>query len=334
MLSFENPTYLWWLLAIIPLIFLFYALIKWKKGVARSLGDKKLVKRLIRSYSDRKFKIKFYFVFVALLLGILAIASLRSPSGRGEEKSAGIDIIVALDISKSMLSQDIKPTRLDRAKQLIRNLTANLQNNRVGLVVFAGQAILQMPLTDDVGAINMYLPNINTDMIPIQGTAIGTALETADDALNALDKKHKAIILITDGETHDKKTDAAIKKLYADGVTVMTVGIGTPGGAPIFDPVTNADKKDKDGNIVISKLNEEVLKEIAEKTQGTYVLLNNDRNAIQKITGQINNMEKKLIVTGKVGSRNFYYYFPYFIGAAILLLIIELFIPERKRKLI
>lgn len=330
MVSFAHPIYLWWLLAIIPLAFLFYALLKWKKTVAKSLGDKKLVARLLRYYDARKFKLKFYLIFVALGLVILAAAGLRSPKDDGQQKAAGIDIIVALDVSKSMLSQDIKPTRLDRAKQLIRSLTANLGNNRVGLEVFAGQAILQMPLTNDIGAINMFLPNINTDMVPIQGTAVAQALLTAEAALHSPDKKHKAVILMTDGETHDKGTEAAVSKLYASGITVFTIGIGTPKGAPIFDPATGQDKKDKDGNVVISKLNEKELKDIASKTGGRYVLLNNDQDAIEQITGRINNMEKKMIVSGNVGGRNFYQYFPIFIGMALLLLIIDLFITERK----
>ena len=330
MLSFAHPSYLWWLLGLIPLIFLFYALLKWKKTVAKSLGDKKLVARLLRYYDARKFKLKFYLVFIALGLGIVAAAGLRYPSDKGSEKSAGIDIIIALDVSKSMLSQDIKPTRLDRAKQLIRSLTANLGSNRVGLEVFAGQAILQMPLTSDIGAVNMFLPNINTDMVPIQGTAVAQALLTAEAALQSPDKKHKAVILMTDGETHDQGTDAAINKLYQSGITVFTVGIGTPKGSPIFDPATGQDKKDKDGNIVISKLNEKELKEIAAKTGGSYVLLNNDQAAIGQITGQIDKMEKKIIVEGKVGNRNFYQYFPLFIAAGLLLLIVDLFITERK----
>ena len=189
MLSFEYPVYLWCLLLLIPFIFLFFRLLKWKKTIAKSLGDRKLVARLLRYYDNRKFRIKFILVFVALALVVVAAAGLRSPSGEGSEKSAGIDVIIALDVSKSMLSQDIKPTRLDRAKQLIRSLTEDLGNNRVGLVVFAGQAILQMPLTNDVGAINMFLPNINTDMVPIQGTAIGQALSTSAAALNAPEKK-------------------------------------------------------------------------------------------------------------------------------------------------
>jgi len=330
MLSFAHPIYLWCFLILIPLVFLFYALLKWKKTVAGSLGDKKLVARLLRYYDARKFKFKFYLAFLALALLVLAAAGLRSPSGKGEEKSAGIDIVIALDVSKSMLSQDIKPTRLDRAKQLIRALTVNLDNNRVGLVVFAGQAILQMPLTNDVGAINMFLPNINTDMVPIQGTAVGAALLTSEAALHSPDKKHKAIILMTDGETHDNATQQAVSKLYASGITVFTIGIGTPKGAPIFDPSTGQDKKDKDGNIVISKLNEQELKKIAAKTGGSYVLLNNNLDAIRQITDRIGKMEKKIIVSGKVGNRNFFHYFPIFIGLALLMLLVDLFITERK----
>ena len=135
---------------------------------------------------------------------------------------------------------------------------------------------------------------------------------------------------MTDGETHDKQTDQAISKLYASGINVFTIGIGTSKGTPIFDPATGEDKKDKDGNIVISKLNAQELQEIASKTGGTYVLLNNDQDAIEAITSRINKMEKKIIVSGKVGSRNFYQYFPLFIGLALLLLIIDLFITERK----
>ena len=135
---------------------------------------------------------------------------------------------------------------------------------------------------------------------------------------------------MTDGETHDKETSEAISKLYASGITVFTIGIGTPKGAPIFDPATGQDKKDKNGNIVISKLNESELKDIASKTGGSYVLLNNDLDAIQQITGRINNMEKKIIVSGLVGTRVFRHYFPIFIGVALILLIVDLFISERK----
>ncbi|MGF7231435.1 VWA domain-containing protein [Arachidicoccus sp.] len=334
MLSFENSTYLWWLLALVPVVFLFVSVIKWKQQVKKNLGDAVLIKRLTAKYSPRLFRIKFYVIIIALFIGIFTLSNLRKSANRGVEQSSGIDIIIALDVSKSMLSQDIKPTRIDRAKQLINQLTDNLYNNRVGLEVFAGQAILQMPLTDDVGAIKMYLSNINTDMVPIAGTAIGDALNLANNALDSNDRKHKAVILLTDGEDHDAKTEDAVKNLYNHGVVVFTVGIGTAQGSPILDPVTNEYKKDKDGNTVISKLNEKELQNIASSTGGSYLLLNNDATAVKTITSKINAIEKKLIVSGKVGNRQYFYYFPYLIALVLLLLVIELFIPERKKELV
>lgn len=334
MLSFENSTYLWWLLALVPVVFLFVSVIKWKQQVKKNLGDAVLIKRLTAKYSPRLFRIKFYVIIIALFIGIFTLSNLRKSANRGVEQSSGIDIIIALDVSKSMLSQDIKPTRIDRAKQLINQLTDNLYNNRVGLEVFAGQAILQMPLTDDVGAIKMYLSNINTDMVPIAGTAIGDALNLANNALDSNDRKHKAVILLTDGEDHDAKTEDAVKNLYNHGVVVFTVGIGTAQGSPILDPVTNEYKKDKDGNTVISKLNEKELQNIASSTGGTYLLLNNDATAVKTITSKINAIEKKLIVSGKVGNRQYFYYFPYLIALVLLLLVIELFIPERKKEFV
>lgn len=329
--SFENIGYAGLLLLLAALIFLFTRVLKWKSDVKKSLGDERLITRLTRNYSEKLYKLKFYFVAIALFIGIVAAMGLRKSKTSGnQETSAGIDIIIALDVSKSMLSQDIKPTRLDRAKQLIGNLTDNLYNNRVGFVVFAGQAVLQMPLTDDVGAIKMYLSNINTDAVQLPGTVIGNALLTADNALDVKDRKHKAVILITDGEDHEEVGDA-IKKLSDDGVAVYTIGVGTANGSPIPDPATGGDKKDKNGNTIISKLNEKELREIAGKTGGAYVLLDNDATVISTVTAKINSMEKKLIETGQVGSRNYFYFFPYFIAVVLLLLIIEIFIPERKR---
>lgn len=331
MLSFEHLAYLWILMIPVILVILFSFVLKWKKRVRASLGDLALIQRLTRNYAHRAYKIKFYLVIIALLLGVAAAMGLRRPTLQATEKSAGIDIIVALDVSRSMLSQDIKPTRLDRAKQLIGNMIDQLYNNRVGFVVFAGQAILQMPLTDDVGAMKMYLSNVNTNMVPIPGTAIGAALSVADQALQSPDKKHKAVILITDGEDHDEATDKAVKQLYNDGVTVFTIGVGTPGGTPIFDPSVNGYMKDQNGKVVISKLNEKELKNIAAGTNGSFVLLNNDEDAIHTIVGKINGMEKKMIATGTVGSRSYFYFFPFMIAVMLLLLVVEIFIPERKR---
>lgn len=243
--------------------------------------------------------------------------------------------MVALDVSKSMLSSDIKPTRLAKAKQVISQIIDQLGDNRLGIVVFAGQAIMQMPLTDDIGAAKMYVSTIDPDMIPIQGTEIGDALLACNRAFHTGEKKYKAVILISDGEDHDPKTEAAIKELKNNGVVVHTIGVGTVAGSQIIDPVTNEPKKDASGNIVISKLNETELKNISSQTGGQYALLDNDLNAPQKIVSAINNSDKKMIRTGKMpGEKNFTSYFPLFIICMIILLVIELFISERKRSLV
>lgn len=300
------------------------------------IGNKNLANTLIANYSPKRFRIKYLLVFVVILLGVLAFTNIQKPNNNNDSgNKSGIDVMVALDVSKSMLSSDIKPTRLAKAKQVISQIIDQLGDNRLGIVVFAGQAIMQMPLTDDIGAAKMYVSTIDPDMIPIQGTEIGDALLACNRAFHTGEKKYKAVILISDGEDHDPKTEAAIKELKNNGVVVHTIGVGTVAGSQIIDPVTNEPKKDASGNIVISKLNETELKNISSQTGGQYALLDNDLNAPQKIVSAINNSDKKMIRTGKMpGEKNFTSYFPLFIICMIILLVIELFISERKRSIV
>lgn len=334
MISFENTDYFWWLLIFIPLIWIFILAVKRKKNIIQKLGSHRLVAKLIRNYSAKNFQIKFIVGAIAILLLIFAAINLQKPKDGAGEKKAGVDVMVALDVSKSMLSSDIKPTRLDKAKQVISALIDQLGDNRLGMVVFAGQSILQMPLTDDIGAAQMYADNANPDIIPLQGTEIGNALTVCNQAFNTGEKKYKAIVLISDGEDHDPKTDDALKLLKNSGVVVYTIGVGTPEGSTITEPGSNDVKLDKNGQPVISKLNQKELQNIAKATGGQYYLLDNNLQAPKEIATAINNMDKKLIDTGKMpGRKNFTDFFPYLIALAILLLVIELFIPERKRSL-
>ena len=264
MLTFQNIEYLLALIVLIPLTLLFVRVLVWKKKVKKALGDAPLVDALTKNYSDRLYKLKFYILFAALVFGILASANLRKPSASGNDKAAGIDVMVALDVSKSMLSEDVKPSRLDKAKQLINLLIENLDDNRMGFVVFAGRAYLQMPLTTDLEASKIYVSNASPDIVAIQGTEIGDALRLCDRSLDTKEKKHKAVILISDGEDHDPKSEQAIKELYDHGVIVNTIGVGTPEGAPIKESGTDVYKTDANGQTVISKLNEAELKDIAE----------------------------------------------------------------------
>jgi Ca-activated chloride channel family protein len=183
-----------------------------------------------------------------------------------------------------MLSQDIKPTRLDRAKQCVNRLIDKLGENRIGLVVFAGQAYLQMPLTPDAAAAKLYLSNASPEMVNTQGTVVADALRVSMEAFNTKEKKYKAIVLISDGEDHDPETEKLLPTLADNGVIVNTIGVGTPEGSPITEPGTNEFKKDANGETVISKLNELELKMIAEKTNGVYQRLDNSEVAINSIT--------------------------------------------------
>ncbi len=336
MYSFENSIYFWALPVVLLLVLLFYSLLSWKKRVKKSIGDEKLVNQLTRNFSKRKFKLKYILLITTVFLGILAAVNLRKENTRGNtgtnSNARGIDVIIALDVSKSMLAQDVKPTRLDQAKLLVNKLIDNLGSNRIGFVVFAGQAILQMPLTTDAGAAKMLLANLHPDLVPVQGTEIGDALNIANQALgNIDDKKHKAVILITDGEDHDNKTNAALKEVEDAGVVVYTVGIGSQEGTPIFDPAINDFVKDNNGQTVVSRLGEEQLQKIANNTKGRYFLLDNESNAAQRIAVAIDGMEKKLLESPVTGAKTYTSSFPYLIGLMLLLLVLDIFINERKR---
>jgi len=267
-------------------------------------------------------------VLVAITLGILALANLRKPVQTANTGANGVDVMVVLDVSKSMLSQDAKPSRLDKAKQFINQLLPQLENNRVGLILFAGQAHLQMPLTPDIAAAKMFVSNAATDAVSLQGTLFSEALALTNNALDVKEKKFKTAVLITDGEDNDDQSEEAIRSLNENGVVVHTVGIGSPGGSYIIEPGTNEPKKDAEGNVVVSKLNEKLLQQISSVTKGTYHRLDDVSATAASIAQQINGMEKKGINTA--GKLEYYNYFPLLLAILVVLLLLEPFIPERK----
>ena len=329
MLSLENNTYLLGLLILIPLALVFISVLRWKQKVRRELGDETLIHHLTGSYSSSLYRIKFIVALIAIALGIIALANLRKPVKGDSGKMAGIDVMIALDVSKSMLSQDVKPTRLDKAKQCTSLLIDELGNNRVGLIVFAGQAFLQMPLTSDIEASKLYLSNATPDAVSVQGTDVNAALQLCSSSLNTKEKKYKAVVLITDGEDHNPKTKDVLQHLYDDGVVVYTVGIGTAEGSPIIE-AGNVYKTDANGQTVISKLNEEELKMIADKTGGNYFHLDESETTATALAEQLNSREKKLI-NGEGGNREYASFYPWFAALMLLLLIAEVFIPEVKK---
>jgi Ca-activated chloride channel homolog len=332
MLQFEHSEFFWVLLVLIPLIMLVFANLYWKKNIVAKMGNVGLINKLISNYSHKKYIVKIGLALIAIVCTIFAATNLRKPFAEKGSSTNGIDVMIALDVSKSMLSQDEKPSRLEKAKQLIYQLSQNLQNNNIGLVVFAGEAFLQMPLTSDMAAASIFISNANTDLVNLQGTVVSDALSLCDASLNTKERKSKAIVLITDGDDHDDKALEVAKKLTEHGTAIYTVGVGSTTGAPIMEAGTNDYKRDKDGQTVITKLNETLLKDLAKATSGQYFLLNNTASVASDLTNQLNKLEKKQI-TNAGGNINYQSFYMYFLALAIVLLVIEFFISERKTTL-
>jgi Ca-activated chloride channel family protein len=274
--------------------------------------------------------IKFCLGCLAFASIILGAANLQKPGSMDKVNRKGVDVVIALDVSKSMLAEDIKPSRLEKARQFLYRLMDQLQDDRVGLVLFAGRAYMQMPLTTDHGAARMYIQQAGPDVVPTQGTVISDALRMSNSAFNSKERKYKSIILITDGEDHDPDAIPISKQLAGDGVMINTVGIGSPQGAPIMDPATNSYKKDESGNTVISKLNEAELQQLAGDTKGAYVELNDVDAAVSAITKQLDTIAGDSLEDNAF--KEYTSYFQWFLAIAVLLLVGEFFFPESKFK--
>ncbi len=327
--QFQHKELVWLFGGLLLITVMFYFLIKWKRKVIKRIGDLKLVKLLISNYSHRRFTTKYILLSAAFTFGVIAAMNPRKADNSGKENKKGIDLVIALDVSISMLAADLPPNRLERAKQFINKLMAEMPDDRIALVVFAGKAYLQMPLTIDHGAAQLYVSSAGSGMVPQQGTVIGDALDRSAAAFNNADKKFKSVILISDGEDHNDNAVATAKKLSERGVMINTVGIGSPEGTTIIDPATGTEKKDETGNTVISKLNEEDLKKIAKATNGIYIRLENSNEAVTALKAQLSQIDRKAF--GDVSMMSFNNYFIWFAAVMFVLLLAEIFIPEKKK---
>lgn len=316
-------------LAVIPLlVVLFYQVLTWKKKTTRKIGDEKLVNQLIKSYSSKNFLLKFIFATVALVAIIAGVANPQRPGAMENVQRKGVDIVLAMDVSKSMLAEDIKPSRLERARQVVYKLMDKLPNDRVGLVLFAGRAYMQMPLSTDHAAARMYIQQAGPEAVPTQGTVIAEALKMSNTAFNSKERKFKAIILITDGEDHDPQAVQVAQQLFTEGVMINTIGIGSTDGAPIVDPVTRETKKDEYGNTIITKLNEVELQQLAEASKGIYVRLNDVDAAVKSIVDQLGTIEQTSLEDNAF--RDYRHYFQWLLALGLFLVVAEFFFPERK----
>ncbi len=252
----------------------------------------------------------------------------RTAGAPDETARKGIDVAIALDVSNSMLATDLQPSRLERARQFVTKLMAEMPDNRIALILFAGKAYLQMPLTIDHGAARMYVSSATTSAVAQQGTLISDALKMSSGVFDPNDRRFKAIVLISDGEAHEETAVQTAKDLSEAGVMINTIGIGSAEGASILDSETGELRKDESGNPVISKLNEPILKEIAAASNGIYVRLEGTDEAIDLLQLQLSQIEKKSITD--ISLMNYRNWFMWFAAAMFLFLIAENFIPERK----
>ena len=287
-MKFATPEYLY-LLLLIPLAIVIYqyACYRRKRNIKR-YGDPELTARLIPSYSTTRSSVLFWISLVALALMIVALARPRYGKGKTTITTRGVEMVVALDISNSMLADDIKPNRLEKAKRLIKRLAEQLKGNKVALVVFAGDAYVQLPITDDYISIEMFLESISTNLVSRQGTDIGAAINLASRCFTPNDKIGKAIVLITDGENHEGGAEEAAKAAAESGKKVFILGIGTTKGGRI--PLSDGNfLRDREGQIVVTKLNEEMAMKIAEAGNGMYLNVDNTNEAQKILSDQLDN---------------------------------------------
>jgi tetratricopeptide (TPR) repeat protein len=328
MIHFQYTEYLFSLGAIPLMILLYILLVHWKKKAAAKIGDPPLVKQLTKGFSSKKFNLKLILFIIGFTLCAFAIAGLVEPDGTQKINRKGIDIMIALDVSKSMLAQDIQPSRLERAKQVVSKIIDNAPDDKIGLVVFAGRAYLQMPMTVDHEAAKMYLSTASPDDVPTQGTVISEALKMCYAAFNPKEKTYKSIILISDGEDHDDNALKIAKQLGKEGIMVNTIGIGSMLGAPIMDPETNSYKVDDKGNTVITKLNQDELSNIAKNGNGLYQLYSTTNEVANNIKDRLSAIGKETTISDS-SFASFKQYFQYFLAAALFLFLIEFFISEK-----
>lgn len=327
-LQYQHPEFFIAFLALPFIGLLFWYLIRWKQQTITRIGEPKLVNELIRGHSPQNFLFKFLLGLIAVAAIILAVVNPQRPGSMDKVERKGVDVMIALDVSNSMLAQDVRPSRLDKAKLIVNRLMSRLENDRVGLVLFAGRAYMQMPLTMDHAAAKMYVQNASPSIVPTQGTMISEALRLSTAGFNNRDRKYKSILLITDGEDHDPASLEMAQQLAANGVMINTIGIGSPTGTLIPDPSTGQYRRDEQGNTVVSKLNEAELKQLAAATNGVYVNAENVDDPATAIMQQLSRIEETAMEDATF--KDMIHYFHLFAGLAILLLIAEFLLPEKK----
>jgi len=334
MFRFEHSIYLYAFILIPILIGLFFWMWTARRRALDKFGDHRLLAQLMPEVSRYKHTVKFILLMCSLVFLIVGWANPQWGSKKEKVKLKSADVIIALDVSNSMLAQDMRPNRLERARQFTLQLIDGLRGERIGLIIFAGNAYLQMPLTADYAAAQLFVKSANPDLVPVQGTSIREAIDLAERSFEEDNKHHKALILITDGENHEPGMMERAEEANNNGLQIFAVGVGTSQGAsiPIYAGGRSTFKKDESGNTVYSKLNEEMLEGLAKAGSGSYYNITANDKIITAFRNRIDQLDKK--EQEQKSFSEYESYFQLFIGFALLFLVIEFLISYRKSKVL
>jgi Ca-activated chloride channel family protein len=317
------------LILLLPLFFVAYAFaLRLRRRRIARFGDPALVRQLMPGASVGKGWLKVSFFAVAFLFFAIGLARPQLGARLKERESKGVEVMIALDVSNSMLAEDYSPNRLERSKLAISRLVDKLSGDRVGLVVFAGQAFVQLPITTDYVSAKIFLNTITTGSVPVQGTALADALSTSARSFSSQSQKSRAIILITDGEDHEGDVIETAKSLAEEGIRIYCIGVGSPAGKPI--PLDGDLIKDKEGNIVVSKLDEGILRQIASVGGGEYVRAGNSEFGLNPIIDNIRALDKEEFQS--VVFEDFDEQYMYFFGIALFFFILAFLVPETRSR--
>lgn len=328
MIHFAQAQYLL-LLFLIPVFFVIQALLlRLRRRRIRKFGDEQLVNQMMPSYSKSKVWVRLTLFSIGFFFFVIGLLRPQIGARLKEQEIKGAEIIIAMDVSNSMLAEDYSPNRLDRAKLAVSRLVDKLRDDRIGLVIFAGTSFVQLPVTTDYVSAKMFLNTIDTGSIPIQGTAMGDAITTCIRSFSQQSDKSRAIILITDGENHEDDPVAAAAQAAEMGIKVFTIGVGSPEGKPI--PMNGELLKDKDGEIVVSRLDESVLQEVAKAGNGAYVRAGNNEFGLNPIIEDLRKLEDEKY--SSVVFEEFDEQFMYFLAIALFFFVLEMLIGDRRSK--
>ena len=328
MINFAQAQYLV-LILLIPFFFILQALVlKLRRRRIRRFGDEELVRQLMPSYSVSRVWVKLTLFSIGFFFFVIGLSRPQIGAKLKEHETKGAEIMIALDVSNSMLAEDYSPNRLERAKLAISRLVDKLRDDRIGLIVFAGNSFVQLPITTDYVSAKMFLNTISTESVPIQGTAIGEAINTAIRSFSAQSEKSRAIIIITDGENHEDDPVAAAAQAAEMGIRGFTIGVGSPEGKPI--PMDGGLLKDRDGNIVVTRLDESVLQEVAKAGNGLYVRAGNSEFGLNPIIDDIRRMEDERY--SSIVFEEFDEQFMYFMAIALFFFVLEMLVGDRRSK--